>query len=110
MLMEPISCNVLFRWFVGLAMDDVVLDQSKFNKNRDRLLEHDGIAGRFNETVEAADVSGYLSGKHFSADGTHDSCVGWMGTLAAVRCLREHLSCSVAFGRNAGLRYLHVDH
>ena len=41
MLMEQISYNMLFRWFVGLAMDDAVWDHSTFSKNRDRLLVND---------------------------------------------------------------------
>jgi transposase len=43
MLMEQISYNMLFRWFVGLAMDDAVWDHSTFSKYRDRLLVHDVI-------------------------------------------------------------------
>lgn len=70
MLMEQISYNMPFRWFVGLAMDDTVWDHSTFSKNRDRLLSHDVIVGLFNETVEATHARGYLSGEHFSVDGT----------------------------------------
>lgn len=70
MLMEQISYNMLFRWFVGLAMDDAVWDNSTFSKNRDRLLAHDVIVSLFNETVETARVRGYLSCEHFSVDGT----------------------------------------
>ncbi|MCX4163674.1 MULTISPECIES: IS5 family transposase [Paraburkholderia] len=70
MLLEQISYNMLFRWFVGLAMDDEMWDQSTFSQNRDRLLAHDVIVSLFNETVETARVRGYLSGEHFSVDGT----------------------------------------
>jgi transposase len=70
MLMEQIPYNMLFLWFVGLAMDDVVWNHSTFSKNRDRLLEHDVIVGLFNERVKVAHASGYLSGKHFSVNGT----------------------------------------
>jgi len=45
-LMEQIPYNLLFRWFVGLAIDDPVWDHSVFSKNRDRLLEHDAV-GKF---------------------------------------------------------------
>lgn len=48
MLMEQISYNMLFRWFVGLAMDDAVWDHSTFSKNRDRLMVHDVIVSLFN--------------------------------------------------------------
>ncbi len=70
MLMEQISYNMLFRWFVGLAMDDAVWDHSTFSKNRDRLMVHDVMVSLFNETVETARVQGHLSGEHFSVDGT----------------------------------------
>lgn len=70
MLMEQISYNMLFRWFVGLAMDDAVWDHSTFSKNRDRLMVHDVMVSLFNETVETARVRGHLSGEHFSVDGT----------------------------------------
>ncbi|WP_321917456.1 MULTISPECIES: IS5 family transposase [Paraburkholderia] len=83
MLMEQISYNMLFRWFVGLAMDDAVWDHSTFSKNRDRLLEHDVIVGLFNETVEAAHARGYLSGEHFSVDGT--LIQAWAGHKSFVR-------------------------
>ena len=45
---------MLFRWFVGLAMDDAVWDHSTFSKNHERLLVHDVIVSLFNETVETA--------------------------------------------------------
>lgn len=70
MLMEQISYNMLFRWFVGLSMDDAVWDHSTLSKNRDRLMVHDVIVSLFNETVETARVRGHLSGEHFSVDGT----------------------------------------
>ncbi|ALX34846.1 hypothetical protein ABW99_20820 [Pandoraea thiooxydans] len=52
MLVEQISCNMPFRWFVGLAMDDGTWDHSTFSKNLDRLLVHDLIVSLFSETVE----------------------------------------------------------
>jgi hypothetical protein len=70
MLVERISYNMLFRWFVGLPMDGTVWEHSTFSKNRDRLLEHDVLVLLFNETVETARERGYLSGEHFSVDGT----------------------------------------
>ena len=54
MVVEQISYNMLFRWFVGLPMDGTVWDHSTFSKNRDRLLEHDVLVLLFNETVETA--------------------------------------------------------
>jgi transposase len=69
-LVEQLSYNMLFRWFVGLSMDGTVWDHSTFSKYRDRLLEHDVLVFLFNETVETARERGYLSGEHFSVDGT----------------------------------------
>jgi transposase len=60
MLVEQISYNMLFRWFVGLPMDGTVWDHSTFSKNRDRSLEHDVLVLLFNETVETARERGYL--------------------------------------------------
>ena len=73
MLVEQISCNMLFRWFVSLPMDGTVWDHSTFSKNRDRLLEHDVLVLLFNETVETARERGYLSGEHFSVDANEQT-------------------------------------
>jgi len=69
-LMEQIRYNLLFRWFVGLAIDDVVWDHSVFSKNRDRLLEHEVVEAFFIEVMTLADKAGLLSKEHFSVDGT----------------------------------------
>ena len=69
-LVEQIQYNLLFRWFVGLAIEDTVWNHSVFSKNRDRLIEHDAVAELFNATVAMADKRGLLSGEHFSVDGT----------------------------------------
>lgn len=70
MLMEQLNYNLLFRWFVGLNMDDAVWDPTVFTKNRDRMLKSD-IAGLFFQAVvEEARVMGLLSDEHFSVDGT----------------------------------------
>jgi transposase len=70
MLMEQLDYNLLFRWFVGLNMDDAVWDATVFTKNRDRMLKSD-IAGLFFQgVVEEARVMGLLSDEHFSVDGT----------------------------------------
>lgn len=61
---------MLFRWFVGLAMDETVWDHSVFSKNRDRLLEHEVIEAFFTEVMTLADKRGLLSKEHFSVDGT----------------------------------------
>ena len=69
-LVEQIHYNLLFRWFVGLSIEDTVWNHSVFSKNRDRLIEHDAVTQLFNATVEMADKRGLLSGEHFSVDGT----------------------------------------
>jgi transposase len=69
-LVEQIQYNLLFRWFVGLAIEDTVWNHSVFSKNRDRLIEHEAVTELFNATVEMADKRGLLSGEHFSVDGT----------------------------------------
>ena len=69
-LMEQIRYNLLFRWFVGLAIDDPVWDHSVFSKNRDRLIEHEAVDRFFTEVMSLADQKGLLSKEHFSVDGT----------------------------------------
>src|SRR5258707_10912723 len=69
-LMEQIDYNLLFRWFVGLGVDDAVWDHSTFSKNRDRLLDAD-VAAKFLEAVlRHPKVKRFLSDEHFSVDGT----------------------------------------
>jgi transposase len=69
-LMERLEYDLLFRWFVGLGIDDLVWDHSVFSKNRDRLLEGD-IAAKFLAAVLAQPrVNKLLSTDHFSVDGT----------------------------------------
>jgi transposase len=69
-LMERIEFDLLFRWFVGIGIDDPVWDHSSFSKNRDRLLEGE-IAARFLDAVLSQPrVKRLLSSEHFSVDGT----------------------------------------
>ena len=69
-LVEQINYNLLFRWFVGLSIDDVVWNHSVFSKNRDRMIDNDIVIDLFNATVEKAKAADLLSGEHFSVDGT----------------------------------------
>ena len=69
-LCEQLRYNLLFRWFVGLAIDSAVWDHSTFTKNRDRLLEHQVVEDFFAEVLRLADRQGLLSKEHFSVDGT----------------------------------------
>jgi transposase len=69
-IMERLEFDLLFRWFVGLGVDDAAWDQTTFSKNRDRLLAGD-VAARFLAAVLAdPKVKRLLSTEHFSVDGT----------------------------------------
>ena len=69
-LMERLEFDLLFRWFVGIGVDDAAWDHSTFSKNRERLLEGD-IAAKFLSAVMAQPrVKRLLSTDHFSVDGT----------------------------------------
>jgi transposase len=70
LLVEQLGYNLLYRWFVGLAMDDPVWDHSTFSKNRDRLIEQDAARALFAEVLAQAKAKGLLSDEHFSVDGT----------------------------------------
>ena len=69
-LVEQINYNLLYRWFVGLTIDDSVWDHSTFAANRGRLLKHDVITELFEEVVNLARKKQLLSDDHFSVDGT----------------------------------------
>ena len=69
-LMQQITYNMLFRWFVGLAMDAPVWDVTVFTKNRDRLLEGDIARGFLAAILADPQVTPLLSSEHFSVDGT----------------------------------------
>ena len=69
-LMERLNYDLLFRWFVGLGIDDEVWDHSVFSKNRDRLLEAE-ISGKFLAAIlTQPEIQRLLSDDHFSVDGT----------------------------------------
>jgi transposase len=70
MLMEQLEYNLLFRWFVGLNMDEAVWVPTVFSKNRDRLLEGDVAEKFFQLVLSQARVADLLSDEHFSVDGT----------------------------------------
>ena len=69
-LMEQLNYNLLFRWFVGLSVDDPVWVATVFSKNRDRLLEGDIAAAFLNAVLTLPRVKALLSDEHFSVDGT----------------------------------------
>jgi transposase len=69
-LMEQLDFNLLFRWFVGLGIDDAVWAPTTFTKNRDRLLDGDIAAAFFEAVLIHADTARLLSHEHFTVDGT----------------------------------------
>jgi transposase len=70
LLMEEIDYSVLFRWFVGMNMDDEVWDVTVFTKNRDRLLDGDVAREFLLQVVSQARAQGLTSDEHFTVDGT----------------------------------------
>jgi len=68
LLMEQLDYNLLFRWFVGMEMDEPVWNHAVFSKNRDRLLNHE-LAQQFFARVKAQ-AMGLMSDEHFTVDGT----------------------------------------
>ena len=82
-LMEQTQYNLLFRWFIGLAMDDAVWVPTVFSKNRERLIEHDAVIELFNQVLQMAQERDLLSGEHFSVDGT--LIQAWAGHKSFVR-------------------------
>jgi transposase len=69
-LMEQLDYNLLFRWFVGLAMDAPIWDVTVFTKNRDRFLAGEVAAQFFQAVLGQPEVEALLSDEHFSVDGT----------------------------------------
>ena len=82
-LMEQVQYNLLYRWFIGLSMDDSVWVPTVFTKNRERLIKHDAVIEFFNEVVNIAKKKDWLSGEHFSVDGT--LIQAWAGHKSFVR-------------------------
>ncbi len=70
LLMERLDHDLLFRWFVGLNMDDPVWDATVYSKNRERLLSSDVAGAFFRQVVAQARQLGLLSDEHFTVDGT----------------------------------------
>jgi transposase len=69
-LMEQLDYNLLYRWFIGLGVDDPVWDRTVFSINRDRLLDSDLAREFFNRVRYLAEWQGFVSDEHFSVDGT----------------------------------------
>lgn len=69
-LVEQIDFNLLFRWFVGLSMDERMWDHSTFSQNRDRLFNQDLARLFFQRIKSLEEWAEYASDEHFSVDGT----------------------------------------
>jgi transposase len=82
-LMERLDFDLLFRWFVGLGIDDQVWNHSTFSKNRDRLLAGDVAAEFLAEVLDQPQVRRLLSSEHFSVDGSLVEGVGFDEELPA---------------------------
>src|SRR5271163_4012667 len=67
---ELLDYNLLFRWFVGLSIDEPIWDHSSFTKNRDRLIEARVARKLLRRVVRKARIAHLLSNEHFSVDGT----------------------------------------
>jgi transposase len=83
LLCEQLDYNLLFRWFVGLAMDEQIWDHSSFTKNRDRLIEARVARKLLRRVVRKAKAAHLLSNEHFSVDGT------LIESWAAVKSMRR---------------------
>jgi transposase len=83
LLMEQLDYNLLFRWFVGLGVDEPVWVPTVFTHNRDRLLEAEIVHRLFAEVLAKAKASGLTSDEHFSVDGT------LIGAWASMKSLRR---------------------
>jgi hypothetical protein len=81
--MEQTQYNLLFRWFIGLSMDDSVWVPTVFTKNRERLIRHSAVVEFFNEALYIAQKKSWLSGEHSSVDGT--LIQAWAGHKSFVR-------------------------
>src|SRR6201984_733409 len=68
MLIEQLQYNLLFRWFVGMEMDEEVWNHAVFSKNRERLLNEEIADGFFRRVIERAKP--FMSDEHFTVDGT----------------------------------------
>jgi transposase len=88
MLMEQLDYNLLFRWFVGLNMDDAIWDATVFTKNRQRLLVGKIADAFFAAVLKQARSRDLLSDEHFTVDGT--LLEAWAGQKSFVRIDDDH--------------------
>ena len=90
-LMEQIDHNMMYRWFVGLNLDDAIWDVTVFTKNRERLVEGEVAERLLLAVVEQAQARQLLSAEHFTVDGTliqawaNRRCACWTGCADGAR-------------------------
>jgi transposase len=101
LLMEQIDYNLLFRWFIGLDMDDPVWDASTFSANRERLLEHQIARDFFDHVLARASALNLLSDEHFSVDGTLIEALGSLKSVAPKSPTNDDDMPNKPSGRNA---------
>jgi len=101
-LMERLNFDLLFRWFVGLGIDDEVWDHSVFSKNRDRLLEAEISAKFLAAILTQPEVKRLLSDDHFSVDGT---LVQAWASLKSFKAKNDDEQPPPADGRNEGVDF-----
>lgn len=70
LLCEQLGYNMLYRWFVGLSMEDQPWDHSTYTRNRDRLIAHEVVRALFGQVMQQAKDAALLSAEHFTVDGT----------------------------------------
>src|SRR6476620_5490875 len=88
-LIEQLDYNLLYRWFVGLGVDEPVWVPTVFTKNRDRLLEAEVARKFLAELLNHRQVRALLSDEHFSVDGTQIAAWASMKSFAAMKGSRE---------------------
>lgn len=102
-LMEQMDYNLMFRWFVGLSVDEPVWNASTFSKNRDRLVQADVGRRLFDEIVALARRHGLTSDEHFSVDGT--LIAAWASQKSVRRKDGNDDDNPDGVGRNAGRNF-----
>lgn len=103
MLMEQLSYNLLFRWFVGLGVDDEVWHPTTFTQNRERLLEQEISRKFFEAVLGQARKRQLLSSEHFTVDGTFIEA--WAGQKSFKRKDKQDPPAPGAGGKNETVNF-----
>ena len=119
-LVQHIEYNLLYRWFVGLDMDDPVWDHSSFTQNRDRLLNEAVGRAFFGKVLGLAEWQGLVSSEHFTVDGTLIEAWASMKSFKAkdgsgkppedVRQVQMHFFTQTAFAKSISSFSATTDH